>query len=99
MKRTLVVAAALLLAFAAPVIAAEGDPPSEAPAPNLDQRKADIQKKLDTEIASAQEAKTCVQAATTQDNIKACMEKHKTETQQLRGENRKSGGRGRQQKP
>lgn len=99
MKRTIIVAVILLLAFAAPVIAVEGDQTPKGPGQNFDQRKADILKRLDTEIANAQQTKGCVQEAKNHEEIKACMEKRKAEMQKFREENRKPGGPGRQQKP
>lgn len=99
MKRTVMAAVVLLLAFATPVIAVEGDQPPKGPGQNFEQRKADILKRLDARIASAQEARACVQEAKNHEEIKACREKHKAEMQQFREENRKQGGPGRQQKP
>jgi hypothetical protein len=98
MKRT-VIAAALLLAFAAPVIAVEGDQPPKPPGPNFENVKADILKRLDMQIASAQQTKACVQEAKKHEDIKGCMEKRKAEMQKLREEHRKPGGPGAQQKP
>jgi hypothetical protein len=99
MKRTVIAAVVLLLAFAAPVIAVEGDQPPKEPGKNFDQRKAQILKMFDDRIANLERSKTCVQAAKNHEEIKACMENRKAETQKNREENRKPGGPGTPPKP
>ncbi|MBI3812595.1 MAG: hypothetical protein HY283_10425 [Nitrospirae bacterium] len=84
MKRTVIAAIVLLLAFAAPVIAVEGDQPPKGPGLNFDQRKAQFLKMFDERIANIESTKTCVQAAKNHEEIKACLENRKAEMQKNR---------------
>ena len=70
MKKTIIATAVLSFAFAASVFAAGGDKPPTETGPNFDQRKAEILKKLDEQMHSLQEAKTCIQAAKNHGRIK-----------------------------
>ena len=79
MKRTLIAAALLSLAFAAPALAAEGGQPPVAPGQTFEQRQAHVLKMMDERIAGLQEGKTCIQAAKNDDDLKACRKKHMSE--------------------
>jgi hypothetical protein len=92
MKRTLIAAALLSLAFAVPAFAADGGQPPTAPAQTFEQRQAHILKMIDERIASLQEGKTCVQAAKNVDDLKACREKHMSEMREMKGEMRHQHG-------
>ena len=95
MKREVIaVAAVLSLAFAVPAFAIEGIQPSEATAPTFEQMKADHLKGLDDRMNSLQQEKACTQAATNQDELRACRLKHKDEMKEKRDEMRKRGGPG-----
>jgi hypothetical protein len=89
MKKTIIAAAVLSFALAAPAFAAGGDQPPMGTGPNFDQRKAEILKALDAQMSSLQEAKTCIQAAKNHDAIKACREKHMAERKELHEEMQK----------
>ena len=65
--------------FAVPAFAVDSAPQPKAPGPKFEQRKADLLKRIDERIVRIQEEKTCVQAATNHDGIKACREKLKSE--------------------
>jgi hypothetical protein len=97
MRITAIAAVVLSLAIAAPVWAAEGGQPPAGPAPNFDERKAEILKKLNEQMTSLQEAKSCIQAAKNHDDMRACREKHMAETKQLREGMKKQGRPGGQQ--
>jgi len=86
MKRAIIAVALLSLAFAAPILAAEGGPPPSAPGQTFEQRQANVLKMIDERIASLQEGKTCVQAAKSDDDLKACREKHMAEMREKQGE-------------
>lgn len=86
MKRALIAAAVLSLAFAAPVLAADaakpaGKPAAEgAPAPkagkeagdNFGERKASLLKRIDDRINGMQNEKKCIKAAKNQDELRNC---------------------------
>jgi hypothetical protein len=102
MKRTVIAAGLCLvvgLAFAAPVIAVEGDQPAQAPDPNFEKQKATMLKMFDARIAGIEKAKGCVKKATNPDEVKACMEAHTAEMRKERGGARMPGGPGRPQAP
>ena len=86
MKRTMIAAALISLAFAAPALAAEGGPSPTVPGQTFEQRQSNILKMIDERIAGMQEGKTCVQAAKSDDDLKACREKHMSEMREKRGE-------------
>ena len=92
MKKTVIAAALLSLAFAVPTFAVEGGQPSTAPGQTFEQRQAHILKMIDERIASLQEGKTCVQAAKKDNDLKACREKHMSEMKGKRGEMRHERG-------
>ncbi len=91
MKRALTAAAVLSLAFAVPAFAAEGGQPQNAQGATFEQRQANILKMLDERIASLQAGKACVQAAKSDDDLKACREKHMAEMREKHGEMRQRG--------
>jgi len=94
MKRALIAAAVVLsLAFAVSAFADERQP-SNNPGQNFEQRKAEILKMMDERIAGIQEEKSCVQAAKSHEDLKACREKHRAEMGKMRGEMGKGGGQG-----
>ncbi len=86
MKKTLIAAALLSLAFAAPALAVEGSKPPTVPGQTFEQRQANVLKMMDTRIASLQEGKTCIEAAKNDDDLKVCRKKHMSEMQEMRGE-------------
>ena len=85
MKRALIAAAVLSLAFAVPAFAVDGTQPQKAPAPTFEQQQANLLKQLDTRIASLQEARGCIQAAKGSADVQICRQKHRAEMQQMRG--------------
>ena len=92
MKKTLIAAALLLLAFAVPAFAVEGSQPQTAPGQTFEQRQAHILKMIDGRMAALQEGKACVQAAKNDNDLKACREKHMAEMKEKRGEMRHERG-------
>lgn len=92
MKRTLIAAALLSLAFAVPAFAVEGSQPSTAPGKTFEERQANILKMIDERITSLQEGKACVQAAKSDSDLKACREKHVSEMKGKRGAMRHERG-------
>ena len=68
MKKALIGAILISLAFALPAFAAEGNEPQKAAGPRFEERKAEILKRID-------ERRACVQAANNHEDLKACMEK------------------------
>jgi len=94
MSKAVIAAAVLWIAFAAPVIAVEGNQPPKAPVQDFDQRKAQLLKMFDERIANIERAKTCVQGAKNQDDIKTCLE-NRMARRNLHEGNRRPGGPGR----
>ena len=82
--KTVMIAMAVSILFAAPAFAADDAPQFKGPGPSFEQRKSDILKHIDERIARNQEEKTCVQAAKNHDDLKACREKFKAEVLQQR---------------
>jgi hypothetical protein len=78
------IAVAVSILFAAPVLAADNTPQPRGPGANFEQRKSEILKRIDDRIARNQEEKGCVQAAKNHDDLKACREKFKAEVQEQR---------------
>ena len=91
MKKALIAAVALSLVLAVAAFAADNDQPGNVPVQNFDQRKTDILKMLDERLASLQQAKTCIQAAKNNDDIKTCRDKHRAEMMEKRGEMQQRG--------
>ena len=86
MKRAIIAAALLSLAFAEPILAAKGGQPPSAPGKTFEQRQADMLKFADERIATLQEGKTCVKAAKNDDDLTACREKFMAEMKKKRAE-------------
>jgi hypothetical protein len=86
MKTAIIAAALLSLAFAAQVLAVEGGPPPSAPGQTFEQRQANILRMIDERIANLQEGKTCVQAAKSDDDLRACRERHMAEMREKQGQ-------------
>ena len=86
MKRTLIAAVLISLAFAVPALAAVDGQPPTVPGKTFEQRQANILKMMDERIAGIQEGKTCVEAAKNDDDLRACREKHMSEMRGKRGE-------------
>ena len=94
MKTVVFAVVALSLILAVSAFAIEGTQPSKETVPNFEQLKADHLKKLEERMTSLQQEKACVQAAKSQDDLRACRMKHKAEMKEHRGEMRKGGGPG-----
>ena len=94
MKRALIAAAVLSLAFAVPAFAVEGAQPPKDQAPNFEQKKADILKNIEMRMTRMQEEKTCIQAAKSHEDLKACWEKQRKEMEKMRGGMGRMGGHG-----
>jgi hypothetical protein len=92
MKRALIVVALLSLVFTVQAFAVDGGTPAAAPGKTFEQRQSNILKMMDERLASLQEAKTCVQAAKSDDDLKACREKHMAGMKGKRGEMRHEHG-------
>ena len=89
MKKTPIAAGVLSFVFAASVFAAgETKPPMES-APDFDQKKTEVLKRIDEQMRHLQEAKTCIKEAKNQDEMKACRQKQIAERKKLREERRK----------
>jgi hypothetical protein len=86
MKRAIIAAVLYSLAFAAPILAAEGSQPPSAPVKTFEQRQADMLKFADERIATLQAGKTCVKAAKNDDDLTACREKFMAEMKKKRAE-------------
>ena len=81
MKHIQTLAAVLFLIFiSVSAFAADNDQQFKGPGQNFEKRKADIISRIDARIARNQEEKSCVQAARTPADIRACQEKFKAET-------------------
>jgi hypothetical protein len=94
MKRALIAAALLSLAFAVPAFAVDGTQPPNAPNQTFEQKQANLLQRLDERIGSLQEARNCVQVAKSHADIQTCWQKHRAEMQQLRGGMRPQRGMG-----
>jgi uncharacterized membrane protein YgcG len=94
MKRALLGAAVLSVAFALPAFAVEGGQPPKEPAANFEQKKAEILDNFDKRISRLQEEKACVQAAKDMKDLGACREKFMPEKMRERLEKRRPGGQG-----
>jgi len=82
--KTVLIAMAASILFAAPAFAADNAPQPKGPGPSFEQRKSDILKHIDERIARNQEEKTCVQAAKNHDDLKACRDKIRAEVMEQR---------------
>jgi hypothetical protein len=70
--------------FAVSAFAEDSTPKPQKNGATFEQRKANILKHIDERLARTQEEKTCVQAATNREGIKACREKLKAEMKEHR---------------
>ena len=86
MKRTIIAAAVLSLAFAVPVFATEGGQPPKGQAPNFEQKQAELLKNIDARIASLQDDRACVQNAKSNEDLKACKDKQMAEMEKRRAD-------------
>ena len=59
----------------------------------FEERQAEVLKHIDTRLSSLQEEKTCVQAAKSHDDLRACRQKHHAEMDHMRGEYGKDCGK------
>lgn len=94
MKKALIAAVAISLVLAVSAFALDSVQSATVPGPNFDQNKNEMLKTLDTRITSLQEAKNCIQAAQTNDDITICREKHRAEMREMRGVMRPQRGMG-----
>jgi hypothetical protein len=94
MKNALLAAAVLSLALAAPAFAADDKQPPNPSGRTFEQRQAHILKILDERIACLQEGKACVQAAKSDDDLRACRQKHMAEMREKHGDMKMQGGPG-----
>jgi len=76
MKRALI-AAVLAGTFVIPAFADDVSTSQKGSGQNIALKKAEILQHIDQRIASSQEEKSCVQSATTRDDIKACRDKYR----------------------
>jgi hypothetical protein len=75
MKRFMLIAVLLISVFTVPAFAATADQQSNASSEPFEQKQTRILQLIDNRIADLQEAKTCVQAAKNNDDLKACRQK------------------------
>jgi hypothetical protein len=79
MKRTVIAATVLSLAFALPTLAIESkapaDLPTKKPAQSFEERKVQILKHLEDRNTKLQEEKACVQAAKSDEDLRVCRQK------------------------
>jgi|GEM_PF-1070176 len=94
MKKALIAAAVLSLAFVVSAFAVDENQPSNAQTQTFEQKQANLLQRLDERIGSLQEAKGCIQAARSNADIQACWKKHRAEMQQLHGGKRPYRGMG-----
>ena len=92
MKRALIAAALLSLAFTVPALAGEGGQPPTVPGKTFEQRQTNILKMMDERIAGLQEGKTCIQASKNDEDLRVCRQKHMAEMREKRGDMRHPGG-------
>jgi len=85
MKRILVAAIFLSLVAIVPVFGADSGQPENANGQTFEQRQSHIMRMIDERIASLREAKTCIQAARNDDELRACKEKFMAELREQRG--------------
>jgi hypothetical protein len=77
--KIVMMAAWAALVVAGPVFAAETAPPPNVPGPTFEQRKAEILMRIDERIVRNQQEKSCIQAAKTPGDVKACQDKRAAE--------------------
>ncbi len=95
MRKTVVsVAAALSLALAVPVFAADEGQSSADTAASFERMKADHIKRLDDRIKSLQSERICAQGAKDQNELRACRMKHQSEMRGRSDDMRRKGGPG-----
>ena len=92
MKKTLIAAFLLSLAFVVPAFAVEGNQPPTVPGKTFEERQAHILKMIDERMVGLQEGKACVQAAKNDNDLKACREKQMAQMKEKRGEMRHEHG-------
>ena len=91
MGKGIIAATVLSLVFAVPAFAVEGSPLPKETGLTFEQMKSDHLKKLDERMNSLKQEKTCVHAAKSQDDLKACRAKHRAEMKDRGHEMRKRG--------
>ncbi|HUI45543.1 MAG TPA: hypothetical protein VL122_06125 [Nitrospirota bacterium] len=91
MKRVLIATAILSFMFTLTSFAAQNEQPNE-PAATFEQKQARILKMFDDRITSLQEAKTCVQAAKNNDDLRACRKKYMAEIRERQGDKQQHRG-------
>ncbi len=73
--KTATVAALIAIGFAMPTFAIEGGRPPKESGPNFELKRQEILKRIDERLARIQQMKSCVQAASSRDELRACREK------------------------
>ena len=86
MKRGVIAAAVLSLVVSAAAFAADSGTAPKGQGMSFEERKTDILRHLDTRISFLQGEKSCVQAAKSQDDLKICRDKHRSEMEKMRDE-------------
>jgi hypothetical protein len=72
MKKTLLAVVAASLLFARPAVAFDGGQAGQGPGAPFEERKAAILSRIDQRLATLQEVRACVSAATNPEAIRAC---------------------------
>lgn len=86
--------AALSLAMAVPVFAAEESQSAADTAASFERMRADHIKRLDDRIKSLQSERTCAQSAKDQNELRSCRMKHQAEMRGRADDMRRKGGPG-----
>ena len=77
MKKGVIIAAVLSLAFLATASAIESDQTSKGPDHKFEMEKAEILNMLDVRMTNIQENKACIEAAKNHSDLRLCMEKRR----------------------
>ena len=75
--KTRIITVVIAMLFAASAFAIDTSPQQPGSVQNIEQRKAQILKRIDQRIARDQEFKSCIQAANTPEEVKSCQDTFK----------------------